>query len=221
MKNVSEILSRRNFIKVTGGAVMGMVCFGLAGCGSSQQPEAKQDSGNKSSGAAAGAGAAVGGKKILIAYFSKTGNTKKVAEAVQKSIGGDMFHIVTVKPYPEDYTETTEVAKQEQQANARPELKGKVDNMEQYDTILLGYPNWWGTMPMGVFNFIEQNKAFAGKTIVPFCTHEGSGLGRSEADLKKACPDAKLLEGLAIRGGSAGGAQADVDKWLQKIGLKK
>ncbi len=169
-------------------------------------------------------------KKCLIAYFSrkgqnysssgivdlKVGNTEIVAQMIQKKTGGDLFHIETVKPYPKDYTETTEVAKNELRAKARPELKNKVENFGAYDVIFLGYPNWWGTPPMAVFTFLESYD-FSGKTIVPFCTHEGSGMGHSEKDIAKSCPKATLLEGLAIHGTNAGSAEPQVTSWIDRL----
>lgn len=169
-------------------------------------------------------------KKCLIAYFSREGNnyvsgkivnlpignTKVVANTIQEMTGGDLFRINTVKSYPEDYTETTDMAKKELHENARPELSSHVDNMDYYNVIFLGYPNWWGTMPMPVFTFLEEYD-FSNKTIIPFCTHEGSGLGRSENDIVKLCPKAILLKGLAIHGSSVSAAKTDVTNWLKKI----
>ena len=166
-------------------------------------------------------------KKCLIAYFSrkgqnyvsgrivdlKVGNIEVVANMIQKMTGGDLFHIESVTAYPKDYTETTEVAKNELRAKARPMLTGQVENMKGYDVVFLGYPNWWGTMPMAVFTFLESYD-FSGKTILPFCTHEGSGIGNSERDIKKLCPNAKVQTGLAIRGGSVNGAAGMVRRWV-------
>ena len=168
-------------------------------------------------------------KKCLIAYFSRKGynyagnnivnlpigNTEVIAKKIQGFIGGDLFEIKTIKQYPLDYTETTEVAKVELRNNARPELTDKVKNMDNYDVIYLGYPNWWGTFPMAVCTFLESYD-FTGKTIFPFCTHEGSGLGRSERDIKKLCPDANLLPGLDILGRSVANADNVLQSWLKK-----
>jgi flavodoxin len=123
-----------------------------------------------------------------------------------------------VKSYPEDYTETTDVAKEELRNKVRPELTAKVNSMDLYNIIYLGYPNWWGTMPMAVYTFLESYD-FSGKTIIPFCTHEGSGIGSSERDIKRLCPNAKVLSGLAIRGGSVGKADKELEGWLKKLGL--
>lgn len=168
-------------------------------------------------------------KKCLVAYFSRAGNnyvngsivnlpvgnTAVAAQMIQEITGSDLFCIDTVKSYPEDYSATTEKAQIELRDNDRPELTAKAANMEDYDVIILGYPNWWGTMPMAVFTFLESYD-FAGKTILPFCTHEGSGMGHSEIDIKKLCPKAKVEKGLAIRGGSVNRAKSDIQSWLQQ-----
>jgi flavodoxin len=171
-------------------------------------------------------------KKCLIAYFSrkgqnyvsgrlvdlKVGNTEVVANMIQKITGGDMFHIESVTAYPKEYTEATEVAKNELRAKARPKLTEQVENMGAFDVIFLGYPNWWGTMPMPVFTFLEDYD-FSGKTIVPFCTHEGSGLGHSEKDIAKACPKATVLKGIAIHGTNASSAEPDVSSWIDELSI--
>jgi len=169
-------------------------------------------------------------KRCLIAYYSRkgnnyaggnivdlpVGNTEVIAKKIKDLTGGDLFEINTVKSYPADYTETTKVAKDELRKNARPELTFKVKNIDDYDVIYLGYPNWWGTFPMAVFTFLEEYN-LSGKTIIPFCTHEGSGIGRSESDIKKLCPDAKVLPGIAIWGGTVAGADNFVENWLKKL----
>lgn len=168
-------------------------------------------------------------KKCLIAYFSRegnnyvsgrivnlpVGNTEVAAKMIQEITGGDMFRIEAEHAYPEDYTETTEVAQQELRVQARPGLSSHLETMASYDMIFLGYPNWWGTMPMPVFTFLEEYD-LSGITIVPFCTHEGSGLGHSEKDLAKLCPKATLLKGLAIHGTRVKDANKDIANWLDK-----
>ena len=170
--------------------------------------------------------------KSLIAYFSRKGNnyvggsivnlpignTEVVAKKIQDLTGSDNFKIKTAKSYPEDYTETTNVAQEEKRENARPELTEMVDDMDSYDVLYIGYPNWYGTMPMTVFAFLESYD-FSRKTIIPYCTHEGSGMGSSERDIKKLCPNAKVLSGLAIRGGSVDRADKDIANWLKKLDL--
>lgn len=151
-------------------------------------------------------------KKVLVAFFSRTGenyavghiekgNTHIIAEMIAEETGGDLFQIEPVTPYPEGYTECTEVAKRELNAKARPAIKGDI-NVEGYDTIFIGYPNWWADMPMPVYTFIEKHD-WTGKTVIPFCTHEGSGLSGTEGKLKNACKGATILKGLALRGTTA------------------
>jgi len=167
--------------------------------------------------------------KSLIAYYSRKGNnyvggkivnlpkgnTEVVATKIQKITGSDLFEIDTVKPYPKDYTEITNVARDEKNGNARPELIAIIDDMDSYGVIYLGYPNWWGTFPMAVFTFLESYD-FSGKVIIPYCTHEGSGLGSSESDIKKLCPNATVLSGLAIQGSCAGIADNEITDWIKK-----
>lgn len=166
--------------------------------------------------------------KSLVVYYSrrgsnyrdgaivdlKVGNTEVVARKITAITGADTFRIETVTPYPEDYMETTQVAKRELADNARPAITGKVENMSEYDTIYLGYPNWWGTMPMAVFTFLESYD-LAGKTIVPFCTHEGSAMGCSESDIRKVCPKSVVLKGLAIRGSKVDNSDKAIMEWIE------
>ena len=169
-------------------------------------------------------------KKILVAFFSRAGenyavghiekgNTHIIAEMIAAETDGDLFHIEPVTPYPDDYTECTEVAKQELNVKARPAIKGDI-KVEDYDIIFIGYPNWWGDMPMPVYTFIEKH-SWQGKTVIPFCTHEGSGLSGTENKLKTACQGATVLKGLAVRGATAQNAQAQakesVNNWLGKL----
>ena len=161
--------------------------------------------------------------KVLIAYYSRTGTTREVAERIQQSVGGDLFELKTVHRYPQAYRATTRQARSEQERNFRPQLTADVANIDSYDLVFVGYPNWWGTLPMALFTFLERHR-LAGKTIVPFCTHEGSGLGRGVADIKAMCPNATLLEGLALRGGGIDKVQSDAVRrelveWLGKNGI--
>ena len=139
-------------------------------------------------------------QKYLIAYFSRKGNnyvngkienlpignTEVIAKMIQDIIGGDLFHIKTVQSYPEDYNETIEVAKKELNNDSRPALSNDLSNIDSYEVVFLGYPNWWGTIPMAICTFLESFD-FEGKKIIPFCTHEGSGLGNSVEAIKKLC----------------------------------
>ena len=166
---------------------------------------------------------------ILIVYYSrkgqnywsgsivdlKKGNTERAAEFIQKAVGGDLFEIETVKEYSKDYMACTEEAKKELREHARPELKRYPESIDQYDTIFVGYPNWWGTMPMCVYTFLERYD-LTGKRIVPFCTNEGSGMGGSERELKKICKGATVLPGLAIHGAEAAQSERKVAAWAEK-----
>lgn len=171
-------------------------------------------------------------KKILVVYFSRTGeeynvgritkgNTAIVAEYIAQKTGADTFEIKPATPYPDEYEACTELAKKELESNARPALANNIDNLAQYDTIFLGYPIWWGAVPRVVMTFLESND-FSGKTIIPFCTHGGSGLAGTEREIKDACPTAKVLSGLAIVGKSAQNDFATVQKevaaWLKEFG---
>lgn len=156
--------------------------------------------------------------KSLIAYFSHSGNTEVIANMIKENVGGDLFKIETVETYPSNYNAVVNVARKEQDADSRPELATKAENMDSYDVIYIGFPNWWSTIPMGVFTFFESYD-FSGKTIIPFCTHEGSGMGRSERDIKKLCPKSNVLSGLPIRGSSVYRAEKEVSRWLQKLGM--
>ena len=155
-------------------------------------------------------------KKILVAYFSYSGNTREIANQIHKSLGGDIFEIQAVKPYPNDYDAVVNQARQELDLSYKPALKTKIENIKSYDPVFIGYPNWCNTVPAPVRTFLLEYD-FSGKTIVPFCTHEGSGLGQSATDITKFCPKSTLLEGVAIRGRDVKTAQNKVSEWLGKI----
>ena len=165
----------------------------------------------------------------LIVYYSRKGenyvngsivkldkgNTERVAEFVQKAVGGDLFEIETVRKYSDSYMTCIEEAKDELRAGARPELKAYPESLDGYDTIFVGYPNWWGTMPMCVYTFLERYD-LTGKKIVPFCTNEGSGMGSSERELKKICKGATVASGLSIHGAEAAKSEDKVAAWAKK-----
>lgn len=157
-------------------------------------------------------------RNILIAYFSHSGNTRHMAEQIHERIGGDILKIETVTPYPEDYDSVVEVAKKEQGMNHRPVLATRLPGIESYDAVFIGYPNWWGTMPMAMFTFFEGND-FKGKTLIPFSTHEGSQFGQSISDMKRLNPQANILDGLAIRGRSVKdeSTRKDIHEWLTRL----
>ncbi|MGI5825085.1 MAG: flavodoxin [Bacillota bacterium] len=169
-------------------------------------------------------------KKCLIAYFShrgenyvkgnivdlKVGNTEIVAKMIADYTQGELFHIEKKEKYPFEYRKTVEAAKAEYKAAARPVLTAAVENINKYDVIFVGYPNWCGTMPMPVWTFFDSYD-FSGKVLIPFCTHEGSGMGNSEKDIKKLCPDADIRPGKAILGNAAADANEEIAEWLSKV----
>lgn len=170
--------------------------------------------------------------KTLIAFFSradenyfggamryvKTGNTEIVVTSMKEMITADSFKIEMMDPYSPVYMTCIEEAKKDLRENKRPELTNYIDSIDDYDTVILAYPNYWGTMPMAVFTFLEKYD-FSGKTILPLCTNEGSGMGHSESDIKKAVPGATVRKGLAITGSNAANAGGAVKKWLSENGL--
>jgi flavodoxin len=169
---------------------------------------------------------------ILIAYFSKAGenyvsgamkelpvgNTARVAAMLQERTGGDLWEIRPREPYPDGYKDCVARSKQELQEKARPALEGTMPDLTKYDTVILGYPIWCGTMPMPVWTFLEAGD-FSGKTILPFCTHEGSGLSRSVGDIRALCPQARVGEALAVHGSHIPESGEAMDAWLRSAGL--
>ncbi|MGN0542054.1 MAG: flavodoxin, partial [Acutalibacteraceae bacterium] len=160
------------------------------------------------------------GGKILIAYFSWGGNTKGVAEEIQRQTGADLFEITMMHPYSSDYNTVLDEAQRDQNAQARPELATHVENMEQYDTIMLGYPNWWASIPMPIASFLEEYD-FSGKTIIPFCSHGGGRFGQSLTAIAKLAPDAKMGEALSIHYSGGSELSSDVTEWLEKNNIQK
>jgi Flavodoxins len=171
--------------------------------------------------------------KSVVAYFSRAGenynvgtvdkgSTQIVAETIAEKTGSDLFHIETVTDYPANYLECTKVAQDEKEKNARPQLKETLDNFSSCDVIYLGYPIWWGDMPMAVYTFMESND-FTGKTIIPFDTHAGSGLSNTIDSIKKECPNANVLTGLSLLGEdvqkSSDETEKSVTSWLTENGM--
>jgi len=168
-------------------------------------------------------------KRVLVAFFSRAGenffpgglrhiekgNTHVAAEMIAELTDADLFEIKSVDGYSDVYKECVEQAKNEYGANARPELKEDID-ISGYDVIFVGYPNWCGTMPMPVWTFLE-NHDFAGKTLCPFCTNEGSGLANSIADIEKIVPSADRKEGLSIKGSLVQDAKPEIVAWLETL----
>ena len=162
------------------------------------------------------------GKKVLVAYFSWSGNTKYAAQYIAKKLGADEFEIIREKPYPTEYTPCTEDAKAEKEAGERPAIKGKVENMAQYDVVFVCVPVWWYTAPMPVYTFLEQYD-LKGKTVIPFCTAY-SGPSSTLKDIVKATPNSDHRDGICIVTKEMGGQGMEsktvkIDKWLGEIGF--
>lgn len=161
-------------------------------------------------------GAEEGG--TLVAYFSWSGNTQQMAEIIAQETGADLFEIATATPYTDDYNELLDIAQQEQGEDARPELNAQVENWDSYDTIFVGYPNWWSDAPMAVYTFLESYD-FTGKTLIPFNTSASGGFGRSLTGIEESAVGATILEGLDLTEGELGDAQNRVTTWLDSLGL--
>ena len=162
------------------------------------------------------------GKKVLVAYFSWSGNTREAAQYIAKKTGADEFEIIREKAYPTEYTPCTEDAKAEKEAGERPAIKGKVENMAQYDVVFVCVPVWWYTAPMPVYTFLEQYD-LKGKTVIPFCTAY-SGPSSTLKDIVKATPESDHRDGICIVTKEMGGKDmeskhAKIDKWLTEIGF--
>ncbi len=229
-----------------------ILAFSLAGCGST--PQAQRDPSGQDEQAAPPAAddpgtagndpeqdpptpAAPSGTDVLVVYFSRTGeqynvgvidrgNTAIAAEMIAEELHADLWEILPADDhYPMTYKELTDVAKREQKDRARPAYAGETPDLTQYSTSFIGAPVWWGDWPMILYTFFEQNAdGLAGKTLIPFSTHEGSGLSGFDKKLASACPDSEVGKGLAIRGGDAQNKQDQVretiNQWLTELGVK-
>lgn len=169
---------------------------------------------------------------ILTAYFSragenyfggqmryvKVGNTEIAAAFIEKLVDTDMYKIDMQSPYSEDYKTCANEAVRDLKSAARPEIVDPPESLQGYDTVILAYPNYCGTVPCAVFTFLEKYD-FSGKTILPLCTNEGSGMGKSVSDIKNTCPGAKVMNGLAIIGSNVASAEPEIRNWLGECGL--
>ncbi len=158
--------------------------------------------------------------KILVAYFSRSGNTRTIAEQIQKVTGADIFEIERKEAYPSSYQDLLDLAKMEINKEEKPPLKAMPKDLAQYDVIFVGSPNWWSTIAPPVATFLS-NGNLSGKTVVTFVTHGGGGMAKCESAVRKLCRQTKILKGFAINGSSVQSAAAQVQKWLQGIGMAK
>ncbi len=160
------------------------------------------------------------GTKSLVVYFSWSGNTENVAKSIQSQTDSDIFEIKPETPYSDDYDTVVDLAQEEQRNNARPAISGSIDNINDYDVIYVGFPNWWGDMPMILYTFFDTYD-LSGKTVALFCTSGGSGLSNTVNEVKSLEPNATVTEGLHIGSGSSSNPDNAVSEWLNDIGLAK
>lgn len=160
------------------------------------------------------------GSKSLVVYFSWSGNTENVAKSIQDQTDSDIFEIVPATPYSDDYDTVVDLAQEEQRNNARPAISGSIENLADYDVIYVGYPNWWGDMPMILYTFFDTYD-LSGKTVALFCTSGGSGLSGTVNEVKSLEPNATVTDGLHIRDNASGSPDSAVSEWLSDIGLAK
>lgn len=212
--------------------LVGTAVFSLAACsggtGTEEQTETQSEEStetqteeNTDAGEAAdieeGTDTAAGEGTALIAYFSWSGNTEAVAQEIRAQTGADMFEIVPAEPYTDDYNELLDIAQEEQSSGARPAIAETVD-LSGYDTVYLGFPNWWGDMPMILYTFLDEYD-LSGKTVVPFNTSGGSGFSGSLDTIADMEPEAEITEGLSLGDGEAEDCADDVAEWLSNIGM--
>ncbi|AEE15660.1 flavodoxin [Treponema brennaborense] len=157
-------------------------------------------------------------KKTLIVFYSWGGTTQGIARKIQQKLGCDMFEIELVKPYSTDYNTVLDEAQRDQRNQARPAIKNKVADFAKYDTIVLGYPNWWASIPMPIATFLESYD-FDGKTVIPFCSNGGGRLGQSVSAITKLVPGASVKNPLSIYYSGGASLDSDLNKWLSKNGF--
>ena len=221
----------------------GLLLLTAAGCSAAEEPAPSSSAPESSSTASVSDGAETAEEPggILIAYFSVPedvdtegvdavagasvvvrdgevlGNTEYMAGIIQQTVGGDLYRIETVEDYPLDHDALVDFAAEEQDAGARPELAGEIEDLGQYDTIFLGYPNWWGDMPMALYTFLESYD-LSGKTVIPFCPHGGSRFSRTVETIAELHPDAAVSgEGLAISRNEVAGSAETVAAWAEEV----
>lgn len=158
------------------------------------------------------------GTNALVVYFSWSGNTENVANAIAEQTGADIFEIIPEEAYIDDYDALLDIASQEKQSGARPAIAGSIEDIARYDVVYVGYPNWWSDMPMILYTFFDSYD-LSGKTIAPFCTSGGSGLSGTVDSIKELEPDADVLEGLHIGSSSASDPEAAVSAWLESLDI--
>ena len=157
---------------------------------------------------------------VLAAYFSWSGNTEQMAQMIAEETGADLFEIAPAAPYTDDYDELLDIAQQEQAEDARPKLAAQVENWDSYDTVFVGYPNWWSDAPMTVYTFLESYD-WTGKTLIPFNTSASGGFGRSLSRIEESAAGAEILEGLDLTESELPDAQNRITEWLTGLGFSR
>ena len=204
------------FKTITTMMMTAVMALALVGCGSSESTSSSTNANGQGTKAAASSEivdtipGGLQGKKVLVAYYSWSGNTKNVAEQIHREVDGDIVAVEPEKAYPKDYQECVDIAKKEANDNARPAVATKIDNMDQYDVVFVGYPIWWYKAPMHMYTFLESY-SFNGKVIVPFCTSGGSPIDGSIPDIQNAANGATIVKG------SQYADAAKVSQWLKDI----
>lgn len=204
---------KKNIYAVISGAVL---LFGAAAC--AKAPSVEEQAKEAAPSAVQAAQKPFAGKKILVAYYSYSGNTKAVAGQIAQALGADLFEINTVEPYPASYGDLLDKAKQEIKSGTKPALSARVENMAQYDVVFIGSPNWWGTIAPAVSSFVSQYN-WEGKTVAGFFTNGGGGMQNCERDLNKLLSGANVLEGVTFTGRSSGAPAKALQAWLDKLAL--
>lgn len=173
-----------------------------------------------------------GDNDSIVIYFSRTkgvyngplkvGNTKRVADYISEITGGKSYEIIPQNDYPDDYQKTTEIAREEKDQDVRPKIKSSLPDLSGYENVFIGGPVWWGEYPMIVRTFLDEKAdELKDKNLIPFTTHEGSGLGNTQELLRRQFPNANVLDGFSVRGGEAENSRSDIENWLKEIEISK
>lgn len=196
-----------------------ILALAFAGCGNNSDKNAAGDSEKEVAGEVQTSERNTDSKSLVV-YFSWSGNTENVAREIQSQTGADIFEIVPETAYSTDYDTVVDKAQQEQRENARPAIKDTIDNIDDYDTVYVGFPNWWGDMPMILYTFFDTYD-LSGKTVALFCTSGGSGLSDTVNEVKALEPDANVTEGLHVGSSDASAPKTYVENWLAETGMVK
>lgn len=202
--------------KLFAGMMVCMLMLALTACGNAEDNHSGEFSHSAQSTMEKPAAETEGIVKELIVYFSWSGNTQSVATEIQNQTGADVFQLMPVEPYTDDYDALLDIAQEEQRSGARPEISDSIENFENYEVIYLGFPNWWGDMPMILYSFLDDYD-LSGKAIIPFVTSGGSGFSDTISTIKSMEPDAEVLDGLSLGSSQAAEPASAVTDWLNGL----